>query len=726
MANEIESDDEIDLAELVHVLWARKIFIAVFVFGFAVFGFLFAKSQTPIFEASALVQLEERSSGGDLPADLQLLLGNGSGGRAATEIEVLKSRSVAIDAVTTLNLNITAAPRELPFLGNIFRQFSIPRFGTSWLDAFSWQSETIEVGVLRVPSHWLGEDILIVKTGATSFDIELPNGSRLSGEAGTPVEGLDDFALRVDTLEGPTGREYIVTRYDPVLIATKLASGLSVSEVGRQSSILRLTYRHHDREMASNVLDAVLAAYVRQNIQRGTASAEKSLKFIEDRLPEAEAEVQAAQAALNAYQRSVVSVDLTFETQQVLSSAAEIESQLNELQMQQSELALNVTPNHPSYKRLEENRSILEERLAILRDETEELPAQQLEVFNLNRDLQVTQEIYQSLLQRRQELQVVRASTIGNIRVIDSALTGQFAVEPRTAIIVALAAVLGLISGIAAILIPRALRMTVDGVEDLEKLGLSVFASVGFSKLADQSSNKSKKMTILAIDRPTDLAVEAFRSLRTSLHFGMLDAKSQSLAITSPSPGVGKSFTCVNLAAVMAQSGQRVVVIDADLRRGVLRRYFDCPRDTTGLSDVLGHDVKLDDAIRPGPIENLFYVTSGKYPPNPSELLMRAEFEEVIKQLSQQFDFVIVDAPPVLAVTDPVILSKYVGATMIIARHKVTAMPELEATIRIFESSGGKFTGAILNGYKADASSKDGYYYYYNKRYAYDDKGDKS
>lgn len=725
MSNKKDYDDEIDLAELFHVLWARKVVIAAFVVGFVIIGFLYAKSQTPIFQSTALVQLEERSSGGDLPAELQSLMGSGSGGRAATEIEILKSRSVASDAVHALGLHIDAAPRALPFLGNIFRHLGVPHFGTSWLKAYSWQSETIEVGVLRVRSEWIGEEIVVVKTDERSFDVELPDGSSLSGQVGTPVAGGEDFALRVDALTGPVGREYIVSSRDPVLIAKGLSEDLGVAEVGRQSSILRLTYRHPDRAMASGVLDAVMAAYVRQNIQRGAASAEKSLQFIQDRLPDAEAQVQAAQLALNSYQRSVSSVDLTFETQQALSSAAKIEAQLNDLKMQQAELALDVTPNHPSYKRLEENRVILEERLAAIREETQGLPEQQLEVFNLNRDLQVAQEIYQSLLQRRQELQVVRASTIGNIRVIDSALTERFAVAPRTKIIVMLAAVLGLITGVGAILVPRMLRQTVDGVEDLENMGLSVFASVGFSKLADQSANKNKTMSILAVDRPTDLSVEALRSLRTSMHFGMIDAKSQSLAITSPAPGVGKSFISVNLAAVMAQAGTRVVVIDADLRRGVLRKYFNCPRDTNGLSEVLADDVKLEEVIRKGPVENLFYVTSGHYPPNPSELLMRPKFEQVIKQLSEQFDFVIVDAPPILAVTDPVILSKYVGATMIAARHKVTAAPELEAAIRIFEAGGGKFIGAILNGYKAEASGKGGYYYYYNKRYAYDDKGSK-
>lgn len=131
MANEKDFDDEIDLAELFHVLWARKVFIAAFAIGFAILGFLYAKAQTPIFQSTALVQLEERSNGADLPAELQALMGSGSGGRAATEIEILKSRSVASDAVNALGLHIDAAPRELPYIGNIFRHLGVPHFGTT-------------------------------------------------------------------------------------------------------------------------------------------------------------------------------------------------------------------------------------------------------------------------------------------------------------------------------------------------------------------------------------------------------------------------------------------------------------------------------------------------------------------------------------------------------------------------------------------------------------------
>ena len=717
--------EEIDFAEQFFLLWGRKISIAIFMIGFACLGFLYSKSQTAIYQTEALIQLEERSNGA-LPIELQGLPG-ASGGRAATEIEILKSRGVASEAVDALNLHIYAAPRGLPFITNLLRYFRVPHPATEWLTPYSWSNETIKVGLLRAPPDWTNKKITIEKTSVSTFIAALPNGKSVSGQIGVPIENTPEgLALRIDQLTGDVGREFVVSSRNRLFVATDLSRGLNISEVGRQSSILRLSYRHPKPALGADILNAVLAAYVRQNVERGSASASKSLEFIEGRIPDAEAQLEAAQFALNSYQQQISSVDLTFTTQQVLASAAQIEAQLNELELAKAELTLSVTPNHPSYKRLEENQEILEERLAALQDETKGLPAQQIEVFNLNRDVQVGQQIYQSLLERRQELQVVRASTIGNIRVLDSALPGRSSVKRRTARTVALSLLLGLICGIAAVLIPRVLRQTINGVEDLEKLGLPVFASVGYSSRSEASSSKSKSPIILAITHPTDLVVEALRSLRTSLHFGMIDAKSQSLLITSTSPEAGKSFTSVNLAAVMAQSGKRVVVVDADLRRGTVRKYFDAPRGSRGLSEVLSREAKLAEVVRSGPIDNLFYVSAGNYPPNPSELLMRAEFEEMIKELSTDYDFVIVDAPPVLAVTDPVILSKYVGATMMVVMHKKTTAPELEAAKRVFENAGSKFTGVILNGYRAEASNRGGYYYYYNKRYSYEQKGKNS
>ncbi|UPH71148.1 polysaccharide biosynthesis tyrosine autokinase [Abyssibius alkaniclasticus] len=705
------ADDEIDLGEVFLVIWSKRLRIVFCIILFSAIGFLVAKSQPDIYQASALVQLEERGTGIELPVEL-LALGGSSGNRSATEIEILKSRTVALEAVQELQLFIEATPLRIPILSNILGNLNIPHSNAAWLEPYSWENEAIEVGLLRVPEAWVGLPLIVVKTSENTFSVELPDGTVRSGTVGNPIEdGAETFNLRIDRLVGPDRRQFSVTYNDPLEVATELAEDLGVSEVGRQSSILRLTYRHSVRENSAEILDAILGAYVRQNVQRGSAAAEKSIAFIEERLPSAEEQVNAAQTALNTYQRSVASVDLTLETEQVLSAAAALEAQLNELDLQQAQLLLEVTPNHPSYKRLEENRTILQEQLERIREQTQDLPEQQLEVFNFSRDLQVAQEIYQSLLQRRQELQVARASTIGNIRVIDSALALSEPVAPATSRIVLLSAVLGLVAAVSTIFIGKFLSRSIGSVQDIEKSGVTVLGTVAISKYSARINNKAKKLPILAVENPKDLSVESLRSLRTSLHFAMIDARSKSIAITSALPNTGKSFISVNLATVIAQSGMKVVVVDADLRRGVQRKYFNCAANSNGLTEILANDAELDAAIQKGPIDNLYYIPAGKVPPNPSELLMRGVFQDIVGKLTTEFEYVIFDTPPIGLVSDAAIISKYVGASLIVARHLVTSQSEFESAIKAMERSGEKFSGAILNAFKPEGSEgKYGYY----------------
>jgi len=200
----------------------------------------------------------------------------------------------------------------------------------------------------------------------------------------------------------------------------------------------------------------------------------------------------------------------------------------------------------------------------------------------------------------------------------------------------------------------------------------------------------------------------------------MLDAKTNTILLTSAAPGAGKSFTAVNLAAVAAQAGQKVCLIDADLRKGYLRRYFDREKGTPGLAEYLAHEKTLDEVLIQGPIPKLSVITSGRFPPNPSELLMRPEFGALLNRLNERFDLIIVDSPPTLAVTDPVVIGRYTGATIVVVRHLETMLGEVEAVRRTFETAGGKVTGAILNGYKVTEGSRyGGQYQYYNYRYSY-------
>lgn len=317
---------------------------------------------------------------------------------------------------------------------------------------------------------------------------------------------------------------------------------------------------------------------------------------------------------------------------------------------------------------------------------------------------------------------MLRASSIGNVRIIDTATALLSPIAPRKTLILVFNLALGAIVGLIAVLIRNWFRKGIKSATELEKLGLPVFATINYSKLADTEGKRGGKLPILVLEHADDLTSEAIRSLRTSLHFGMLDAKTPSINITSSHPAAGKSFLAMNLGAATALSGQSVCVIDADMRRGQLRRYFDLPRNRPGLAQVLAKDIAVEDAIVQGQIENMFLLPAGPYPPNPSELLMRAELLELVEWCAERFDLTIFDSPPVLAVTDPVILGRSTGSTIFVARHGLTQLGEVDAAQKAFSAAGLKFSGAVLNGFdpkKAGAGYGYGYGYNYGYRYSY-------
>ena len=339
--------------------------------------------------------------------------------------------------------------------------------------------------------------------------------------------------------------------------------------------------------------------------------------------------------------------------------------------------------------------------------------------MRLSQDMEVADEIYLQLVNRAQELNVVKAGTIGNVRVIDRAFGSPIPVAPGKSRIVGLALVLGLMSGVGLVLVNNALASGVRSSEELEKLGLSVYATVPLAKQAARDS-KRRPRDILALKAPEDMAVEALRSLRTGLHFGMLDAENALVMITSPRTGDGKSFLAINLAVVLAQSGAKTCLVDLDLRRGYLNRYFGLERKDTGVVDFLAGDADFAAIVRPSPVSNLSYVITGAYPPNPSELLMHPRFSDLVQKLDAEFDIVILDTPPVHAVTDSAIVGRHVGAVLLATRFDHTKVDEIDKAVRALETAGIKPTGAVLNGYDIRKARRSGAGSYAGEyRYAY-------
>jgi len=274
------------------------------------------------------------------------------------------------------------------------------------------------------------------------------------------------------------------------------------------------------------------------------------------------------------------------------------------------------------------------------------------------------------------------------------------------------------------VLMLAALRRGVENPADIENMGLPVYAAIPFSGQQEQIENrlgrkfrnaKDSGSNLLAITNPTDVSIEALRSLRTSIHFAMIEAKNNIFMITGPSPSVGKSFVLSNLAATMAQTGKRIVLIDADMRKGYVHKMFNLEK-TDGLADYLAGSINYQQMLKTTEVEGLTVINHGTVPPNPSELLMSAKFEQLLQQLSADFDLVVIDTPPVMAVTDSAIVGRYAGTTMLVTRFQQNPLKEIEITVKRLEQNGIETKGVIFNAIKRSAG---GYGYNYGYGYGY-------
>ncbi|WP_339612342.1 polysaccharide biosynthesis tyrosine autokinase [uncultured Pseudoalteromonas sp.] len=727
-----QASQEIDLMALLGALIDRKYFIAAITAAFMAVGVFYAVFSTPVYQATAMIQVED--GGASVPGFDDMAGMFESTSAAVTEIELLKSRSVIGEAVDTLNLDIIAEPKLFPVIGNrAFRKFTPvengdlaePSFGAS---SYAWGGESINVFRFDVPRSAIGTGFTLVAGEGTGNNKQftLLNGDGdviLEGKVGEELTN-GKFNVTIRSLIARPGTEFTLLRQDRLNTILDLQAAIGASEKGKDSGIINLSLQSENAGYAEKVLDKVAAIYVRRNVERNSAEAQKSLEFLEVQLPEVKKQLEYAEQRFNDYQIQRQSINITLETQGVLEQVVELETKLQELELKRLELSRKFKDSHPTYQGVLEQIEAVEKQKQNLVGEVGNLPETQQELLRLKRDVEVSNQIYTLLLSKTQELDIVRAGTVGNVRVIDHAeVNTSKPVKPKKALIVVMATMLGGMLAVAIVLIQKAIHKGVEDPNEIEALGLPVYASVPYSDYQDKltgfskaKKGRNKPKTILAVDNPADLSIEALRSLRTSLHFAMMESKNNLIAISGPSPGVGKSFISVNLATVLAQSGKKVLIIDADMRKGYLQTQFGMQWDD-GLSDYLSGRLNLEQVTKHSQVQDLDVITRGQIPPNPSELLMHSNFSKLVEEIKSKYDIVIIDTPPILAVTDPAIVSAHTGTTLLVTRFGQNHAREIELTRNRFEQNGIDVKGVVFNGVLRKASNAYGYYGYYNYEY---------
>ncbi|QKD71304.1 polysaccharide biosynthesis tyrosine autokinase [Proteus terrae subsp. cibarius] len=685
--NSSPASDEIDLLALFKVLKSSYLKIGFFTLFFILLAAAYSFLATPIYQANATLQYDKASQVSLVDQMSEMMPLASSGGQVDSEIEVIKSRMVLGKTVTNLNLDTQIAPAGF--------------FDKLWGD----KTDAV-VALYLVPEDFIGKPATLTYLGDNKYSLNI-EGQVLEGTVGILLK-QDDISLLVSSLVAEVGQEFTLVKNARYSTIENLRNTLTIAEVGKGTGIINMAIKGADKTENVQILNSIIQNYVDQNTERKKEVTNNTLLFLDEYLPKIKTKLDNYENQLNTFRKKNESIDLSLEAKSALDSALQVEEKLNELTFKEVEIQQLYTRNHPAYQ------SLLDKRQQLLREKEkiskaiQKLPNTQQQIVRLTRDVESEQAIYNQLVAKQQELSVLNSGITADVRIIDSAESQPNAVAPKKALILVLAAILGFIVGCAYVIAREFFNNKIKGTEDIDALGINVYATIPFSSYEKKLIAEGNKHP-LALENPADTAVEAIRSLRTSVYFSVMNQGNNLVMVTSASPGVGKSFVTSNMAVVLANAGKKVLLIDTDLRKGHIHKAFGLS-NKLGLSDYLSQSDTSQPNIHNGVIENLDVICRGKNVTHSSELLMSERFKRLLDTVKGQYDIVVIDTAPILAITDSAIIGKYVGTSLLIAYYGVNTVKDVELSLKRFKQNDIEITGVILNG--IDAKSDDYNYVY--------------
>ncbi|HYD78286.1 MAG TPA: polysaccharide biosynthesis tyrosine autokinase [Paucimonas sp.] len=724
----VEQEESVDLAKYLGFLSANRWLIAGVAAIAIMLGTAYAFLAAPVYEANILIQVEDnsRSSSRDALGELSSVFNLKT--RAASEMEVLRSRLVLAKAVDNTGLYIQVQPKHFPVVGAWLaqREIQLPFADAFEGSGYVWSRETARVALFDVPEA-LEEN--------TEFTLRAEGGGRfrlLQEEERIDAAGRVGETLRIDTAKGPIalrvddlaarpGSRFLLVRKNRMATIERLQAALRIAERGKQSDIIGVTLEGRNPKQTSAVLNEIADQYLQQNEDRKSDAAERSLAFLSRQLPELKQDLEKSEAKYSELRNSRGTVDLNEEAKNVLQQSVQAQTRLLELKQKKRELQTRFADEHPAIVAIDEQMRTLGGELDNVARKIRNLPAVEQDVVRLTRDVKVNQEIYTALMSTALQLRLVAASKGGNVRVLDKSIAPGKPARPKRMLVIFLSGVAGVIlGGLAALARKNIYRRVDDPVEIEQSLGLRISATIPRSDREHaygRMQGEQAGARALALEYDPDDAgaadvVESLRRFRTSMQFAMTEAKNNIALITGPTPGVGKSFVSANFAAVLAAVGKRVLLVDADLRTGHLHRYFGLERGQ-GVSDVVTGKALVEHVLHKNVVPDVDFISTGRLTARPAELLAHKNFAKLLQLFGTRYDFVLIDTAPVLAVSDAQIIAPHAGAIFNIVRGGVSTLSEIEETVKRLNEAGVSVTGTVFN----DWNPRLARYRYGMKRY---------
>jgi tyrosine-protein kinase Etk/Wzc len=688
-AQQMQAENTITLLEALFILWKRRFLLLLFLAFGAIVGVLIGMWIRPQFTSDALLQIDVKGNkAGKAMGEMGALLEVAS--PADAEIELIKSRMVLSFVVSQEHLDYSATP-------------------LSAMNRLLHKEGRMDIDYLEIPELARAERWIAVVTGADTYDVYTPEETKLvGGKVGdllkAPYAG-DTLCIRVNLMRATVGERFVIGQSNTLLAVRGLASALKVAEKGKQTGIIGVSYSHRYADRAASILNTIANTYVRQNVEMRSAEAEKTLEFLESQLPGVKSKLDSAEKVLADYRHRIGSVDMTGETQAHLSKEMDLQRQLLQLEQQRQEATRLFKEEHPAVVTIVKQEAKLRRELSRLKKNAESMPITQQEVLRLQEDVAVNNALYTNMLNNIQQLRVVRAGEVGNVRIVDFAQIEPIQSKPKKLNILICSMAASFMLGVLLVFLLRMMKNGVRSSQELEHAtDVSVFAKIPVSK-NKVVRNKHNAMTLVE-SSPNEPASEAFRTLQTAIDFSLSEGQ-KVIMICGLVPGVGKSFVSKNLAAVYAMNGKRVLLIDADMRKGVIHSS-----KHVGLTEVLSGKVDWHEAVSDNRCQNLFVMGGGKRLMSPSELLRRDTFKNLLEEMKSEFDMILVDTPPVSMVTDAELIFPLVDFTLMVVHYGTDSLAQVKESLANLRRYADKPCAFVMNHCEYEPGHYYGYGYY--------------
>ena len=673
-------ENALTIADVAQLLWNRRWIILLFTFFTLVFGYAYAMWVRPQFTSDVLLQVNVKGTSskstkalGEMGAVLDLA------SPADAEIELIKSRMILSDVVAKEHLYLWTVP-------------------IGFWNRLTHKEGRMDVDSLQIPEKVRAKKWMAVVKGDSTYSVVFSDGKvvldGVVGEVAIKEYAGDTLAIRVNFMDARKGQKFILVQGTPLKAERLLMSSLKVMEKGKQTGIISVRYSHRYPDRAASILNTIAKTYLRQNVEMRSAEAEKTLEFLEGQLPGVKAKLDSAEKVLADYRHKVGSVDIGGETKAHLDKEGQLQRQIMQLEQERQSALRLFKAEHPNVVTIVKQQNKVKAELAQLKKNAEKMPLTQQEVKRLQEEVAVNNEVYTNMLNNIQQLRVVRAGEVGNVRIVDFAQIEPSQSKPNKTRIVIASGAFGFVLGVLFVLLMRFLKNGVRSASEIERAtDMTVLVKIPQSKNKVLRGHKhlhhGKPFVLQGIDGQV---TEAFQSMMTAINFTLPQVDHSVILIMGLIPGVGKSFVSQNLAAVYAESGKRVLLIDADMRRGVIHGNA-----RMGLADVLVGNATLDTVSVQGNVDNLFVIRSGKTKVTACGLLRSDAMDNLLKEARQKYDLVIVDTPPLNLVTDAELICPLVDYSLFVLHYGRHSMEEIKETVERVKRYSDKPAAIVMN-----------------------------